>query len=228
MTDIQLRDLKGMDEFLAAEQLQRVVWGAGDVPDPADLMMVLQHEGGLVAGAFAGDVLLGYVFGFPTREPTVQHSHRLAVHPDARGKGLALTLKHYQRDWCLARGIDLVRWTFDPQRHTNAHLNVGRLGVVVRTILTDYYGAMQGINAGVPSDRLLAEWHLRKPHPLGRVEARVHIGKTFEALMSEDVAAATAERLRVREELQAAFAAGLVIGGYDAVAADYLLGRVSV
>ena len=98
-----IRDLSGMEEFFKAEQLQRDVWGADDTEDPADLMMVIQHEGGLVAGAFAGDRLMGYVFAFPTREPHVQHSHRLAVHPDARGKGLALGLKRYQRDWCLER-----------------------------------------------------------------------------------------------------------------------------
>ena len=225
MSDVTFRDLKGMDEFLAAEQLQRVVWGEGDVPDPADLMMVLQHEGGLVGGAFRSDALVGYVFGFPTREPNVQHSHRLAVHPSMRGQGLALKLKHYQRDWCLARGIDLVRWTFDPQRHTNAHLNVGRLGAIVRSYLSDYYGEMKGINAGVPSDRLLAEWRLNKLHALGEVVQRVHIGKAFEVLMARDVAAATAERLRVRAELQSALAAGLMIAGYDAELGEYLLGR---
>ena len=223
MSNVTFRDLRGMDEFLAAEQLQRTVWGEGDVPDPADLMMVLQHEGGLVGGAFRSDELVGYVFGFPTREPNVQHSHRLAVHPSMRGQGLALKLKHYQRDWCLSRGIDLVRWTFDPQRHTNAHLNVGRLGAIVRTYLCDYYGEMKGINAGVPSDRLLAEWRLKTPHVVGEVVQRVHIGKDFEALMAGDVAAATAERLRVRVELQAAFAAGLMIAGYDAEQAEYLL-----
>ena len=161
-----IRDLSGMEEFFKAEQLQRDVWGADDTEDPADLMMVIQHEGGLVAGAFEGERLVGYVFGFPTREPHVQHSHRLAVHPDARGRSLALRLKRYQRDWCLARGITLVRWTFDPLRHTNAHLNIARLGAEVSTYHPDYYGVMKGINAGLPSDRLRADWHLElRPGP---------------------------------------------------------------
>ena len=43
-----IRDLSGMEEFFKAEQLQRDVWGADDTEDPADLMMVIQHEGGLV------------------------------------------------------------------------------------------------------------------------------------------------------------------------------------
>ena len=102
---------------------------------------------------------------------------------------------------------------------------MGRLGAIVRTYLCDYYGEMKGINAGVPSDRLLAEWRLNKPHALGEVVQRVHIGKEFEVLMARDVAATTAERLRVRAELQQALAAGLMIAGYDAELGDYLLGR---
>ena len=90
MSGFEFRDLSGIDEMNAAEELQRIVWGRDDTPDPADLMMVIQHEGGLVAGAFQDDRLMGYVFGFPTREPHIQHSHRLAVHPDTRGAGLGL------------------------------------------------------------------------------------------------------------------------------------------
>ena len=92
MTEVLFRDLSGMDEFRAAEGLQRAVWGEGDLPDPADLMMVIQAEGGLVGGAFVAGRLLGYVFGFPTRDPQVQHSHRLAVLPEARGLGLGAAL----------------------------------------------------------------------------------------------------------------------------------------
>ena len=232
-----IRDLSGMEEFFKAEQLQRDVWGADDTEDPADLMMVIQHEGGLVAGAFEGERLLGYVFGFPTREPTVQHSHRLAVHPHQRGKGLALSLKRYQREWCLARGITLVRWTFDPLRHTNAHLNIARLGAEVSTYHPDYYGVMKGINAGLPSDRLRADWHLAseraqvcaacepgqaKPSaPVGTQQ--VPIPPDLDRLLALDEQAALTARLRVRAELTRLFAQGHKIRGYDAAAACYLL-----
>lgn len=232
-----IRDLSGMEDFFKAEQLQRDVWGVEDTEDPADLMMVIQHEGGLVAGAFDGERLVGYVFGFPTREPHVQHSHRLAVHPDARGKSLALHLKRYQREWCLARGITLVRWTFDPLRHTNAHLNIARLGAEVSTYHPDYYGVMKGINAGLPSDRLRADWHLAsaraassanwqpgKPaEPLPVHGIRVPIVPDLDRLLSEDYDTALAARLRVRAELTRLFSEGHVIRHYDAAAACYLL-----
>lgn len=228
------RDLQGMADFRAAEALQRAVWGAGDKEDPADLMMVIQHEGGLAAGAFQDGRLLGYVFGFPTVTPGVQHSHRLAVLGDARGLGLGARLKWYQRDWCLARGIAHVRWTFDPLRRTNAHLNIARLGAQVSTYLPDYYGAMEGINSGTASDRLLADWHLQSPRvqacatgvPLAMdAAARITIPADFDRLLAQDPAAARDERQRVRDEMQSALGAGLVIRGFDPGMAAYLLDR---
>ena len=117
MSAVLFRDLSGMAEFRAAEALQCAVWGSGDQPDPADLMMVVQGLGGLVGGAFVDGRLMGYIFGLPSRDPAVQHSHRLAVLPEARGLGLGVKLKFYQRDWCLARDIRSVQWTYDPLRH---------------------------------------------------------------------------------------------------------------
>ena len=220
-----LRDLVGMPEFLAAEALQRAVWGAGDKEDPGDLMMVIQHEGGLVAGAFEEDRLLGYIFAFPTATPGVQHSHRLAVLDEARGRGIGVALKNYQRDWCLARGIDVVRWTYDPLRRANAALNIGRLGAHARSYLPDYYGKMAGINQGVASDRLLAEWHLHSPRGgmvAGEV-ARLATPEDFGALLARDPAQAQEVRLQSRDDFQAAFAQGLEIRGYDAARGEYLL-----
>ena len=76
----EIRELSGMSEFRQAETLQNEVWGKDDTADPADLLMVIQAEGGLCAGAFLDGRLVGYVFGFPTKDSGVQHSHRLAVH----------------------------------------------------------------------------------------------------------------------------------------------------
>lgn len=231
---LTFRDLKGMDEFREAEALQREVWGEDDTPDPADLMMVIQHEGGLVAGAFQGDRLLGYVFGFPTTTAGVQHSHRLAVRAEARGLKLGVRLKWFQHDWCAGRGIHLVRWTFDPLRLTNATLNIATLGAGVRTYLADYYGQMAGINAGTASDRLLAEWRIGAPEvaaaragqggpPSGNVVRRVAIPPDFERLLAEDPAAANAARQVMREALTAAFARGEAIAGLDRATGEYLL-----
>ncbi len=237
---VVIRDLHGMAEFRAAEDLQRAVWGADDTADPADLMMVIQHEGGLVAGAFEDGRLVGYVFGFPTATAGLQHSHRLAVLPEMRGRGLGARLKWYQADWCLARGITRVRWTFDPLRLANAALNVERLGAMVSTYLPNYYGVMAGINAGTTSDRLLADWRL-DGEPVARCRQglppltdaeragalRIAIPADFAGLVAADPAAAADARVAIGGRLGAALGGGHVIRGFDVGRREYLLVRGS-
>lgn len=228
MTQITIRDLNGVAEFKQSEQLQRDVWGDDDIPDNSDILLAIQYEGGLVAGAFDGERLLGFVFGFPTQDPTIQHSHRLAVHSDARGLGLGAKLKEYQRDWGRERGIEVVRWTFDPMLAVNATLNIHRLGARARIYYPDYYGAMPGINAGVPSDRVLAEWHIAEPavQPATDHEgatAQVTIPADFHRLVQSDPAHALSERLRVRQELSDLFAQGFDVVDFDRAACCYVL-----
>jgi predicted GNAT superfamily acetyltransferase len=232
--DVIIRELDGVAELTRSEQFQIDVWGEGERPDNADIMLSLQHEGALVAGAFAGDEMLGFLFGFPTATPGLQHSHRLAVSPRARGLGLGARMKWFQRDWCLARGITRVRWTYDPLRAINAGLNIGVLGATARDYLVDYYGPMPGINAGLPSDRVMAVWQLDAPHVAERAAGRavtlpeqverVTIPVDFDRLREADPEAALAARFRLRECLQAAFAAGRAIIGFDRAGAAYLLG----
>lgn len=234
MTEVTFRDLSGMAEFREAEALQRAVWGEGDLPDPADLMMVIQAEGGLVGGAFVAGRLVGYVFGFPTRDPAVQHSHRLAVLETARGLGLGVRLKLYQRDWCLARGIATVRWTYDPLRAVNAALNIHRLGAVSSTYLEDYYGEMAGINQGLGSDRLLVDWVLEAPQVAALAEGRprprqavtplaLALPEDIGRLAAADAPAAAALRLDLRAVLQAEFARGRQVVDFDRLTRRYLL-----
>jgi predicted GNAT superfamily acetyltransferase len=200
-------------------------------------MMVIQQEGGLVAGAFQDGKLMGYIFAFPTRDPSVQHSHRLAVHPHARGSGLGVKLKWHQRDWCLARGINLVRWTYDPLRAVNANINIHRLGGIASAYLENYYGEMSGINEGAPSDRLLARWELNSArvsalarrafgaHPARPEDVRISIPEDFEALLKSDRKAALKERLRVRDLMISHFANGYEIKDFDMAERAYILSR---
>lgn len=236
-SEVILRELDSVAELKDAEEFQRTVWGQDDPADNSDIMLALQHEGGLVAGAFVRGRMLGFLFGFPTSQPEVQHSHRLAVHPDSRGMGLGLRLKWYQREWCLKRGISLVRWTYDPLRRINASLNINRLGATSGTYHPDYYGKMEGINAGVASDRLLVEWHLNAPEVVARAEGErevkptadggdfinIAIPQDFGALLEEDLESAKSERLRVRDALTIAFAKGFHITGFDMEACEYTL-----
>lgn len=232
-----IRDLSGIAEMKASEALQRAVWGQDDPPDNADLLMSIQHEGGLVAGAFQGARMVGFLFGFPTAAPGIQHSHRLAIHPSARGLGLGARLKWYQRDWCLARGIGRVRWTYDPLRAINARLNIGHLGARASEYLVDYYGPMEGINAGLPSDRLVADWDLGGAAAIARADGlplpggggerrRAALPADIDGLLAAAPARALEERLRLRAELTAAFADGWQICGFDPAGPAYVLMRM--
>lgn len=234
-TEVELRELNGVAELKHAEDFQRTVWGADDPADNSDLMLAIQHEGGLVAGAFVEGRMLGFLFGFPTKDPQVQHSHRLAVHPDSRGLGLGARLKWYQRDWCLARGITSVRWTFDPLRRINANLNIARLGATANTYLPDYYGKMEGINAGVASDRIVAEWSLEETR-VKRLAKEIggenedptdslhlKIPQNVDDLLLNDLDLAISERQRVRDEMTAAFKKGYLITGFNPTINAYIL-----
>lgn len=236
--EVELRELHGIAELKLAEILQLEVWGVDDRPDNSDLMLAIQHEGGLVAGAFLGGRLLAFLFAFPSREAGVQHSHRLAVHAHSRGLGLGEKLKWYQRAWCLNHGISLVRWTYDPARRINAGLNIGKLGATAGTYFEDYYGEMAGINAGVASDRLLADWELDSPHvrrkageidiaaaPEKPVALRIAVPQDFQRLLESDRGQAEAERLRLRRELTEAFGNGYRVMDFDIPGRAYLLGK---
>lgn len=220
---ILYRDLAGLDEFRAAQQMQQAVWGDDDQPDPADLMMVVQSEGGIVAGAFDGERLAGYVFGFPTADPRVLHSHRLAVLPDWRGAGIGAGLKRYQRDWCQARGIAIMRWTYDPLVIRNAHLNIASLGAIGQRYLVNYYGSGGSYQAGVETDRIVAELHI-PDRPPTTVQARVTVPREFDRLQRDDPAAAIRARAASRKAMTALFDQGLVIVGFDAASGSYAFG----
>lgn len=162
----RIRELKDPAEFLEASYVAKAAWGFPDlmVPPPPD-MITVTHAGGMSAGAFEGDRLLGFVHAVPRTNlgrPAL-HSHLLAVHPEAHRRGLSVLLKLFQREWCLARGIGLVTWTYDPFMLRNARLNLVRLGAVVPAYLPNFYGPVGGIYGELPSDRFEAHWRLESP-----------------------------------------------------------------
>ena len=161
--DYTIRELSTISEFQRIGTLCADIWGDDEMLSK-DLLIAMRFEGALIAGVTSSaSEIVAFLFGFPTQDPAIQHSHIMGVLAAHRNAGLGAKLKWFQRDWCLERGITTVRWTYDPLRAANANLNTHKLGASIGVFLPDYYGTMGGINAGSPSDRLLAEWHLDAP-----------------------------------------------------------------
>jgi predicted GNAT superfamily acetyltransferase len=187
--DLRVAMCETVAEFHACEDLQLAVWGGGEREIvPYDILRAVAHAGGTVVGAWDGGRMVGMALSVVawagTRDGAYHHSHLLGVLPAYRRWGVGRRLKMAQRAFVLAQGLDLMTWTFDPLESANAHLNFAKLGVVSRTYLPDFYGAMpEALNAGLPSDRLLVEWRLDTPHVRGRL-ATAEGSATFGPLVS--------------------------------------------
>lgn len=161
-----LRSLRSLDDYHACVELQEEVWGSGfSERVPTAILKVAQALGGVSVGAFdrAGR-LQAFVFGLTgldDQEQPVHWSDMLAVRAGAVGQGLATRLKWFQRDAVLARGITRMFWTFDPLRAGNAHLNLNKLGAVVREYRENMYGETESeLHRGIGTDRFVALWQL--------------------------------------------------------------------
>ncbi len=161
-----IRELESPSEFHETENISKLAWNFNDrTISPAADLIAAHLSGGLTAGAFDGKKMIGFVHSLPrvNMGRPCQHSHLLAVHPSAQGRGISIQLKLFQRKWCLERGIRLVTWTYDPFFLKNARLNMGRLRATVRTFLPNFYGFMGGIYGEMPTDRFEVEWRLDDP-----------------------------------------------------------------
>jgi predicted GNAT superfamily acetyltransferase len=173
---IQIQQIDSIPQMKALEKLQQDVWGWNDL-DTTPLMdfVILKELGGTLIGAFDGERLVGFAFGFVGYEGgrIVFHSHMLAVHPSYRECGLGLQLKLAQRGEALARGFEHITWTFDPLQSTNAHLNFHKLGVVANKYKVNFYGEQSSstLHRYIGTDRLWVDWFLNSKRVLDRLEA---------------------------------------------------------
>ncbi len=183
-----LRELTDIEAFRLCEALQQRVWGEPVAEPTAPTYRAAVHAGALVVGAFSDDALMGFAYGFPSfvAGRVGLHSHLLAVLPEYRGRGVGQALKWFQRDWCLARGITEMTWTFDPLRAKNARLNLEHLGAHVVHYYPDFYGTLGGsLNGDLPSDRIVATWPLQAARvaALAAGEVRPAITRPEEVLL---------------------------------------------
>ena len=97
----------------------------------------------------------------------------------------AADLKLAQRDDALARGIDLIEWTFDPLEIKNAFFNMERLGAIVRRYVPNQYGTTTSpLHGGLPTDRCIAEWWISSPRAKAIIAGERFNGNPVEARIS--------------------------------------------
>jgi len=170
---VVIRDVETGDELRAVEELQRTTWGVRDLDVvPLTQLIAAKTAGGVLMGAFDGDEMVGFVYGFAGIEDgqPIHHSHMLAVRPEYRNHDLGRRLKFAQRDQVLKQGIDVMTWTFDPLQSLNAHFNFNKLGVVSDRYFVDFYGRdASSFLHRTGTDRLWVSWLLTSRRVLDKV-----------------------------------------------------------
>jgi len=244
-SDVTVRECVSVEDFQQCIELERAVWKDDDIGImPIRLYMISKACKAPTIGAFDDkDTLVGFVHtSLALMDKNVfYHSHLAAVVEARRHKDIGRRLKLAQREHALEAGIPLIIWTFDPLQSRNAHLNINKLGAIIRRYEVNYYG--EGLSSvfgsGVPTDRVFAEWWLSSP----RVEATL-AGKQPGASSNDeavtipgDVDAVSARsvdehlkwRLGVREKFTARLERGLIARGFDrdqqSGTSRYLFGR---
>jgi predicted GNAT superfamily acetyltransferase len=241
--EIKIEPLWDHDAFDRCVEIQDAIWSY----EPSARMsqktfLLATHIGGQVLGAFDGDRVVGYSMSLPgvRNGHAYLHSHHLAVLPEWRNAGVGRRLKLAQRDDALARGFELIEWTFDPLEIKNAHLNIAKLGAIARRYRPNFYGASTSpLHGGLPTDRLIAEWWLssnrvertlRGEQPRAEVLEEVDVPAAISEWKSSPAKREDARALQEKNaaELGSAFARGFAVLGYrrnEQGDGSYLLGK---
>ena len=236
---VTIRKCEALEEMQACFRLQKEVWKFSDAElIPVRMFVVANKIGGQVIGAFVkenadgddGGVLVGFALAIPGMRNghCYLHSQMLAVLHAYRNGGLGRRLKLYQRDDALARGFELMEWTFDPLEIKNAYLNIEKLGAIARRYNVNQYGITSSpLQGGLPSDRLIAEWWMKSKRveavltdaARAKFECRARVEVPAEIYQWKADAATRGKALEVQERnrilLSGAFGDDMVVLGYQ-------------
>lgn len=240
-TEITIRPLTEIAEFRDAVQLQKTIWGFEEIELlPVRLFVVATKVGGQAFGAYDGAKMVAFLLAIPGVKrggKPYLHSHMLGVLKDYRDHGLGRKLKLAQREEALARGFELVEWTFDPLEVKNAFFNIERLGAVVRRFVFNQYGTTSStLHGGLPTDRCIAEWYVGseraraitagEPFARSPIEARIPVPNDIGEIKVRDPKRAREIQAEVGAQFDRHFRNGLAVIGFERTpeAGVYLLG----
>ncbi|WP_300267026.1 GNAT family N-acetyltransferase [Microbacterium sp.] len=228
---VSIRELTGINEQAAAISLLAEIWKRSpeNPPVPPELLRAMSKAGNYIGGAFAGETLIGVAIAFHSGpERHALHSHIAGVSAEHTGRAAGFALKQHQRAWALARGIDLIEWTFDPLVARNAYFNIVKLGAHPAEYLANFYGEIaDGVNNDDETDRVLISWQLTSDTAIACAagtpvraaredgDEYVAIPADIEQVRQEDRAAARRWRRDVRTRLTTLLDSGAQIVGFD-------------
>ena len=241
--EVVIRECVSIDDFQQCIELERAVWKDDDIGImPIRLYMISKACNAPTIGAFeSSGRLVGFVHTMIALmdKHLVYHSHLAAVVEDLRHKDIGFRMKLGQREHAIKAGVPLIIWTFDPLQSRNAHLNINKLGVIIRRYEANYYG--EGLStvfdSEVPSDRVFAEWWISSAHVASALAGNrtrsddavesILIPQDINDLRERSVEEHRRWRLRVRDEFENKLANGLIVRGLERGrgTSRYLLGN---
>src|SRR5580692_2716142 len=226
---IQIRSMEDAEEMSVCVELQQRIWGYAPIDTvPDQIFIVARKTGGQVMTAYDAETPVGFALAFAAARDGLGylHSHMVGVVEEYQNRGVGRLLKLAQREDALQRDINLIEWTFDPLQLKNAHFNVERLGAIVRHYLPNLYGRTSSpLHAGLPTDRLVAEWWVRsmrvenvlagRPRPSTPDCQRISIPAGIRQICRDEPPKAEKIQTRVREEFVARIADGHAAVGFE-------------
>lgn len=239
---IVIRQVESFAELRAVEEMQKEVWGVPDLDVvPATHLVAVVAAGGVLLGAFDGELLAGFVYGFVAQEDgeIAHHSHMLAVKHAYRNFNLGYKLKLAQREAVLAQNINVITWTFDPLQSLNAYFNFAKLGVIAERYVVNFYGEeATSFLHQTGTDRFWVKWILNSERVIKRLNKDMSLEEPADKVLIEipgDINAVHEEsperarewRERTRRQFTEAVDAGYVVRDFyrEADRGVYILGR---
>ena len=113
----------------------------------------------------------------------------------------------------------MVEWSFDPLNLKNAYFNVEKLGAVVRAFKPNLYGfTSSALQAGLPTDRCIAEWNLMGSRKSRAPVKHVVVPADIDSIKQMNPQKARAIQQDVAVQLQQHLNAGLAITAFERTA----------
>lgn len=238
---ITVRPFQSLREMSVCIGLQRRIWNYAEIDIvPEHIFVLAVIAGGQALGAFNGETAVGFSLAIPavTDKHLHLHSHLVAVLPDYENRGIGCEIKLAQRADAIARGFDLIEWTFDPLQIRNAHFNIAKLGAIVRRYLPDLYGSTTSpLHSNLPTDRLVAEWWIssawvdavlaNRPKSQNAAADHISLPLNLREICRTEPEKAIAIQSELRQHFQRSLARGNAAVGFELFPdhASYLMDR---